>query len=100
MGCDGERRGGSGEGDLAPAAGPAIGELVSRHRNPARVRALSAEIAAAEREIDAIVHRLFDLTPDEIALLKSSLEGQYSGIRSEPKSADREAPCKARTTNP
>lgn len=41
------------------------------------VRRLTAEIAAAEREIDAIVYRLFDLTPEEIALLEASLEGQY-----------------------
>jgi len=38
---------------------------------------LTAEIEAAEREIDAIVYKLFDLTPDEIALLEGSLEGQY-----------------------
>ena len=45
--------------------------------NAAEVRSLSDQIAAAEREIDAIVYRLFDLTPDEIALLEASLEGQY-----------------------
>jgi hypothetical protein len=43
----------------------------------AEVLALSTEIAAAEREIDAIVYRLFDLTPDEIALLEASIAGQY-----------------------
>ena len=37
---------------------------------------LTAEIEAAEREIDAIVYKLFDLTPDEIKLLENSLEGQ------------------------
>ncbi len=31
----------------------------------------------AEREIDTIVYDLFDLTPDEIALLEASLAGQY-----------------------
>ncbi len=31
----------------------------------------------AEREIDAIVYKLFNLTRDEIALLESSLAGQY-----------------------
>ena len=41
------------------------------------VRALTAEIEAAEREIDAIVYRLFDLTPEEITLLEASIEGQY-----------------------
>ncbi len=39
----------------------------------ATVRRLSAEIAAAEREIDAIVYRLFDLTSEEIVLLETSL---------------------------
>lgn len=43
----------------------------------AKVRRLTAEIEEAEREIDAIVYKLFDLTPDEIALLESSLAGQY-----------------------
>jgi hypothetical protein len=36
-----------------------------------------AEIEAAEREIDAIVYQLFDLTSDEIKLLEDSLEGQH-----------------------
>jgi hypothetical protein len=43
----------------------------------AEVTKLTAEIEAAEREIDAIVYRLFDLTPDEIKLLEDSLDGQY-----------------------
>lgn len=43
----------------------------------AHVHKLNAEIEAAEREIDAIVYRLFDLTPDEIALLETSIAGQY-----------------------
>ncbi|HEX5844914.1 MAG TPA: hypothetical protein VFY53_01180 [Rhodoplanes sp.] len=38
--------------------------------------ALTAEIEAAEQEIDAIVYRLFDLSPDEIALLEASIAGQ------------------------
>jgi hypothetical protein len=42
-----------------------------------KVRCLTAEIEQAEREIDAIVYKLFNLTPDEIALLESSLAGQY-----------------------
>ena len=45
--------------------------------NAAEVHRLSAEIAAAEHEIDVLVYRLFDLTADEIALLEASLEGQY-----------------------
>jgi hypothetical protein len=45
--------------------------------NAAEVRRLSAEIAQAEREIDAIVYRLFDLTPDEIAILEASIAGQH-----------------------
>ena len=43
----------------------------------AEVIRLTAEIEAAEREIDAIVYKLFDLTPDEIKLLEVSLEGQH-----------------------
>ena len=46
-------------------------------KNTAEVRKLNVEIEKAEREIDAIVYRLFDLTPDEIALLETSLAGQY-----------------------
>lgn len=42
-----------------------------------KVRKFDAEIEKAEREIDAIVYRLFDLTPDEIALLEASIAGQY-----------------------
>ena len=42
-----------------------------------KVRRLTAEIEQAERKIDAIVYKLFDLTPDEITLLESSLAGQY-----------------------
>jgi hypothetical protein len=45
--------------------------------NRAAVLKLSETIAAAERDIDHIVYGLFDLTPDEIALLEASLEGQY-----------------------
>lgn len=43
----------------------------------ARVLALTNEIEIAEREIDKNVYALFDLTPQEIALLESALEGQY-----------------------
>lgn len=43
----------------------------------AEVIRLTAEIEAAEREIDAIVYQLFDLTDDEIELLEASLAGQY-----------------------
>jgi hypothetical protein len=39
------------------------------------IRKLDVEIAKAEREINAIVYRLFDLTTEEIALLESSLTG-------------------------
>jgi len=45
--------------------------------NAAEVHRLTAEIASAEREIDKIVYQLFDLTPEEIALLEVSLAGQY-----------------------
>jgi hypothetical protein len=40
-------------------------------RDRAEIARLSAVIAKAEAEIDSIVYRLFDLTPDEIALLES-----------------------------
>jgi hypothetical protein len=36
-----------------------------------KVRRLMAEIEQAEREIDSIVYKLFDLKSDEIALLES-----------------------------
>ncbi len=42
-----------------------------------KVRQLTAEIGKAEREIDRLVYELFNLTPDEIVLLESSLSGQY-----------------------
>lgn len=45
--------------------------------NAAEVHRLSAEIAAAERAIDALVYRLFDLTPDEITLLQASIAGRH-----------------------
>jgi hypothetical protein len=43
----------------------------------AEVRKFDVAIEKAEREIDAVVYRLFDLTPDEISLLESSIAGQY-----------------------
>lgn len=46
-------------------------------QHAAEIRALDAEIEKAEREIDAIVYRLFDLTPEEIALLEASIAGQH-----------------------
>jgi len=46
-------------------------------KNAAVVHALDATIEKAEREIDTIVYRLFDLTHDEIALLEGSIAGQY-----------------------
>jgi hypothetical protein len=42
----------------------------------AEVARLTAEIEAAEKDIDAIVYNLFDLTPDEINLLEASIAGQ------------------------
>ena len=45
--------------------------------NAAEVHRLTAEIDLAERDIDAVVYRLFDLSGDEIALLETSLAGQY-----------------------
>jgi len=46
-------------------------------KNAAQVRKFDAEIEKAEREIDQIVYRLFDLTPEEVALLEVSIAGQY-----------------------
>jgi hypothetical protein len=42
----------------------------------AEVIALDKQIETAEREIDAIVYQLFDLTDDDIKLLEASLNGQ------------------------
>ena len=42
----------------------------------AEVIKLRADIEAAECATDAIVYKLFDLTPDEIKLLENSLDGQ------------------------
>ncbi|MCU0831487.1 MAG: N-6 DNA methylase [Rhizobiaceae bacterium] len=42
----------------------------------AEIKRLEAEIAAAEAEINRLVYEAFELTPDEIALLEASLEGQ------------------------
>jgi hypothetical protein len=43
----------------------------------AKVRGLTDQISAAEREIDAIVYALFELTAVEVELLETSLKGQY-----------------------
>jgi hypothetical protein len=43
-------------------------------------KAAGAELAAIEREIDAIVYRLFDLTPDEIALIERATGGAKAGL--------------------
>lgn len=40
-------------------------------RDRAEIARLSAEMTKAEAQIDSIVNALFDLTPDEIALLES-----------------------------
>ena len=42
-------------------------------RDRAEIARLSAEITKAEAQIDSIVYGLFDLTPDEIALLEASI---------------------------
>jgi hypothetical protein len=39
----------------------------------AEIARLTAEIAQAEAKIDGIVYDLFDLTPDEIALLEATI---------------------------
>ncbi len=43
--------------------------------NRAELATLSSDIRASETAIDQIVYALFDLTPDEIALLQASLDG-------------------------
>jgi len=44
--------------------------------NAEKIHSLTAEFEKTEREIDAAVYRLFELT-EEIGLLESSLAGQY-----------------------
>ena len=39
-----------------------------------RVAELTTQIKRAEQEIDQIVYRLFDLTPDEIALIEAAVK--------------------------
>jgi hypothetical protein len=56
-------------GTCAAAAGRA-------YEHGAAARARDVELARAEREIDAIVYRLFDLDAGEIALLEASIAGQ------------------------
>lgn len=43
------------------------------NRDRAEIARLTAEIAQSEAKIDCIVYGLFDLTPDEIALLEASI---------------------------
>ena len=40
----------------------------------ARVAELTTQIKCAEREIDQIVYRLFDLTPDEVILIEAAVK--------------------------
>lgn len=40
----------------------------------ARVAELTTQIKRAEREIDQILYRLFDLTPDDIALIEAAVK--------------------------
>jgi hypothetical protein len=55
--------------DIPLAERSAWEDWISRDR--AEIARLSAEITKAEAQIDSIVYGLFDLTPDEIALLES-----------------------------
>ena len=43
----------------------------------AQAQALTRQIESAERDIDAVVYGLFELTPEEIQLLEASLAGKY-----------------------
>ena len=45
-------------------------ELVSSHRSPTCHGTPSADIAALESEIDHLVHALYHLTPEEIAIVE------------------------------
>ena len=42
-------------------------------RDREEIARLTAEIAQAEAQIDSIIYELFDLTPDEIAMLESAV---------------------------
>jgi hypothetical protein len=42
------------------------GILVAKHANP------QADMSAWEREIDQLVYQLYDLTPEEIAIVEES----------------------------
>ena len=42
-------------------------------RDRAEIARLTAEIAQAEAQIDSVVYELFELNPDEIALLESAV---------------------------
>ena len=55
-----------------PDAAPSEREQL-RHLAERAATAVGNELIRIEREIDAIVYRLFDLTPDEIALIERSI---------------------------
>ena len=57
--------------DIPLAERSAWEEWITRDR--AGITRLTAEIVKAEAEIDRIVYELFELTPDEIALLEASI---------------------------
>ena len=58
--------------DIPLAERTAWEEWIARDR--AEIARLTAEIAQCEAEIDRIVYELFELTPDEIALLESAIQ--------------------------
>jgi len=58
--------------DIPLAERTAWEEWINRDR--AEIARLTAEITQCEAEIDRIVYELFDLTPDEIALLESAVQ--------------------------
>jgi len=58
--------------DIPLAERTAWEEWIARDR--AEIARLSAEIAQCEAEIDRIVYELFELSPDEIALLESAIQ--------------------------
>ncbi len=57
--------------DIPLAERSAWEDWITRDRS--EIARLSAEITKAEAQIDSIIYGLFDLTPDEIALLESAV---------------------------
>ena len=48
--------------------------LVSSHRTPTCHGTLSADVSALESEIDRLVHTLYHLTPEEVAIVEEGMK--------------------------